>query len=220
MQTKLSLNQQRAPRNNKAHQYLVRSLVSCGKCRLSAHGRTLHDKYHYYVCKGHTDALGRAPGERCKSRYVPVSQLDDLVWQDLCMVLTQPEAVAHELERAHGGHWAPQELRARMQTLSRTIELLELQKRRLLEAYLADVLPLPDFERKRSELVKKQEALRVQRTQLEATIAQRIELSNVAASIEAFCIQVQPVLDGATFAQRRQIGGTTGRPGHRNRRRG
>ena len=205
VQTKLSLNQQRAPRNNKAHQYLVRSLVSCGKCRLSAHGRTLHGKYHYYVCKGHTDALGRVPGERCKSRYVPVSQLDELVWQDLCMVLTQPEAVAHELERAHGGHWAPQELRARMQTLSKTIELLELQKTRLLEAYLADVLPLPDFERKRSELVKKQEALRVQRTQLEVTIAQRIELINVAASIEAFCIQVQPVLDRATFAQRRQL---------------
>lgn len=205
VQTKLSLNQQRAPRNNKTHQYLVRSLVSCGKCRLSAHGRTLHGKYHYYVCKGHTDALGRAPGERCKSRYVPASQLDDLVWQDLCLVLTQPQVVAHELERAHGGHWAPQELRVRTQTLGRTIELLELQKKRLLEAYLADVLPLLDFERKRSELVKKQEALRIQRAQLEATITQRIELSNVAASIEAFCMQVHPILDGATFAQRRQL---------------
>lgn len=205
VQTKLSLNQQRAPRNNKTHQYLVRSLVSCGKCRLSAHGRTLHDKYHYYVCKGHTDALGRAPGESCKSRYVPASQLDDLVWQDLCLVLTQPEVVAHELDRAHGGHWAPQELRVRLQTLSKTIELLELQKRRLLEAYLADVLPLPDFERKRRELVKKQEALHVQRTQLEATIDQRTELSNVAASIETFCMQVHPILDGATFAQRRQL---------------
>ncbi len=205
VQTKLSLNQQRAPRNNKVHQYLVRNQVSCGKCRLSAHGRTLHGKYHYYVCKGHTDALRVGPGERCKSRYVPASQLDELVWQDLCMVLTQPEVVAHELERAHGGHWAPQELRVRMQTLDRTIELLELQKKRLLEAYLADVLPLPDFERKRSELVKKQEALRVQRAQLEATIAQRIELSNVAASIEEFCMQVNPVLDGATFVQRRQL---------------
>lgn len=121
------------------------------------------------------------------------------------MVLTQPEAVAHELERAHGGHWAPQELRARMQTLGRTIELLELQKKRLLEAYLAEVLPLPDFERKRSELVKKQEGLRLQRTQLEATITQRMELSNIAASIEAFCVQVYPVLDRATFAQRRQL---------------
>ena len=66
-------------------------------------------------------------------------------------------------------------------------------------------MPLPDFERKRSDLVKKQEALRVQRNQLETTITQRIELSNVAASIEAFCVGVHPVLDRATFAQRRQL---------------
>ena len=34
VQAKLSLNQQKAPRNNKAHPYLLRGLVSCGMCRL------------------------------------------------------------------------------------------------------------------------------------------------------------------------------------------
>jgi len=205
VRAKLALNQQRAPRNNKAHQYLLRGLVSCGKCRLSAHARTLHGKYHYYVCKGHTDALRAAPGERCKSRYIPVSRLDELVWQDLCEVLTQPGIMAYELDRVHGGHWAPQELRARIDTLGKAMKLLETQQRRLLEAYLADIVALPEFERKRSELAKKQEALRLQRAQLEVTVAQRVQLSDVAASIEEFCGQVRPALDRATFAQRRQL---------------
>jgi site-specific DNA recombinase len=206
VQTKMSLNQQKAPRNNKAHQYLLRSLVSCGKCRLSAHARTLHNgKYHYYVCKGHTDALRKAPGERCKSRYVPVSQLDELVWQDLCEVLTKPKIIAYELERAHGGHWAPQELQARIDTLSQAESLLKHQQERLLEAYLASVIDLEEFERKRSELIRKQDALATQRLQLGMTFVERAELSGLATSIEEFCSMVRPMLEYATFAQRRQL---------------
>ena len=205
VQVKLSVNQKKAPRNNKAHQYLLRGLVSCGKCRLGAHARTLHEKYHYYVCKGHTDALRVAPGERCKSRHIPVSQLDELVWRDLCDVLTQPEIVAYELERAHGGHWAPQELRARVDTLSKADKSLERQQARLLEAYLADVIALPELERKRNELDRKRKALATQCLQLEMTIGERVELSGVASSIEAFCAKVRPTLEHPTFAQRRQL---------------
>ncbi len=41
VQAKLAQNRQGAARNNKRHQYLLRALVSCGKCRLSATGRTM-----------------------------------------------------------------------------------------------------------------------------------------------------------------------------------
>jgi site-specific DNA recombinase len=205
VQSKLSLNQQMSPRNNKAHQYLLRGLVSCGHCRLSAMGRTIHSKYHYYICRGQTDALRAARGERCTSRYAPAGQLDELVWQDLCTVLTQPEIIAHALERAHGGHWLPQELRARIEALGKAEKQLERQQERLLEAYMADVVTLAEFERKRKEWTQKQKALRIQRSQLEATVTQRIELSHLATSIETFCAQIRPVLDQATFAQRRQL---------------
>jgi site-specific DNA recombinase len=205
VQAKLAHNQQMAPRNNKTHQYLLRRLVSCGQCRLSTYGRTLHHKYDYYVCKGRTDVLRAARGERCTSRYAPASQLDELVWQNLCMVLTKPEIIADALERAHGGHWTPQELRARVDRLGKAIKMLELQQERLMEAYLAEVITLSEFERKRNELTRKQEALKIQRAQLEATVFQRIELSSVADSIEEFCAQVRPVLENATFDQRRQL---------------
>jgi site-specific DNA recombinase len=205
VQAKLSLNQQTAPRNNKTHQYLLRGLVSCGRCKLSATGRVINSKYPYYVCRGRTDALRAAQGQRCTARYAPADQLDELVWQDLCMVLTNSEIIPYALERAHGGHWIPQELRARISTLTKAEKQLERQQERLLEAYLVEVVTLAEFERKRRELGRKQEALRVQRAQLEAAAAQRAELSKVAASIEALCAQIRPVLEHATFAQRRQL---------------
>jgi site-specific DNA recombinase len=205
VQEKLSLNQQGASRNNKTHQYLLRGLVSCGRCHLSAHGRTQNSTYHYYVCRGHSNALQLAPADRCTSRYMPATQLDDLVWNDLCQVLTQPELVRHALERAQGGAWLPQELQARLQGIQAAMQQIERQQQRLLEAYLADVLELAEFERKRLELCQKATALHRQRQQLETQAQERLELSTVATSIAACCAAIQPVLDQADFTQQRQL---------------
>ena len=99
----------------------------------------------------------------------------------------------------------PQELRARITNLTKVDRHIEHQRQRLLDAYLAEVLTLAEFERKQAELGKKQQALRIQKNQLEATATERLELSAVANSIEAFCLQIQPVLTQATFAQKRQL---------------
>jgi site-specific DNA recombinase len=205
VQDKLAHNQQASPRNNKTNNYLLRGRVSCGQCRLGATGRTLPGPYHYYVCRGHSDALRAAQGQRCTARYAPAAQLDELVWQDLCAVLTQPEIIACALIRAHGGHWAPQELQARVRALKQALGQLERQQERLLEAYLANVIALSEFERKRQELAQKQEALSIRHAQIETATNQQIELSRVGASIEAFCAQIRPVLELATFAQRRHL---------------
>jgi site-specific DNA recombinase len=162
-------------------------------------------QYAYYVCRGRTDALRAAQGERCTARYIPAQQLDDLVWQDLCQVLTQPDILAHALERAHGGHWLPQELQARCALFTQAVSQIERQQARLLEAYLAEIITLPELERKRQELQRKHEALTTQRAQLEASVHQQLELAQLADSIEAFCAQIRPVLENATFAQRRQL---------------
>ena len=204
-QAKLAQNQRAASRNNKAHQYLLRGLVSCGWCRLGAHGQSRGKTYHYYVCRGHTDSLRTVREDRCTSRFIPAQPLDDLVWQDLCDVLTQPDIIAHALERAHGGHWLPQELKARLQGLAKAEQQLERQKQRLLDAYLAEVISLEELERKRTNLDQKQATARLQHKQLEATAQERVELAQIATSIEAFCAQVRPVLDEASFDQKRQL---------------
>src|SRR6201987_5904434 len=102
VQAKLDANQQCAARNTR-HQYLLRALVSCGACRLSCPGRQVATGYRYYLCRGRTDPLRAAEGQRCTARYIPAGQLDELVWADLCALLTDPAHVARALDRAHGG---------------------------------------------------------------------------------------------------------------------
>jgi site-specific DNA recombinase len=67
------------------------------------------------------------------------------------------------------------------------------------------VVQLPEFERKQQEIQQKQTALEQQLEQLEISAEQRKALMELFPSIENFCQQVQPVLQEATFAQRRHL---------------
>jgi site-specific DNA recombinase len=204
VQAKLDTNRQGAARNTR-HPYLLRALVSCGACRLSCTARTTQNGYNYYICVGRTDALRRAQGQRCTARYAPAEQLDELVWADLSALLADSAQVAAALARARGGAWLPQELHARQRTIGQAVAQLERQQQRLLDAYLAEVVTLAEFERKRGELERRRATLADQQRQLDAIAQQRLELGAVADGIERFCQTVRDGLATATFTQRRLL---------------
>ena len=203
---RLTHNQRFARRNNKAHAYLLRALVSCGVCQASCLCRSLDKgKYAYYVCSGKARTIHSRREEKCPSRFAPAAQLDEVVWQDLCDLLQHPAHVAEALARAHGGHWLPQELQARRQNLRTACLQLEKQIERLTEAYLAAVIPLAEYQRRRADLEKKIQAFAQQESQLDAQVDRHQELAALQTSMEAFCQRIQSGLDHATFEQRRQL---------------
>jgi site-specific DNA recombinase len=208
---KLSRNKSFARRNNKTHEYLLRALVSCGACMLCSIARTRTGrknndrKQRYYVCSGKFNKAHTMPEEKCPSRYAPAEQLDEIVWKDLCEVLTHPESITDALKRAHGGGWLPQELRARQENLRQGRAALGRQLERLTEAYLGEIIPLAEYQRRRKDLEQRDEALASQERQLQAQSRQRMELVGVAGSIEDFCERVRGGLTDATFEQRRKL---------------
>ena len=204
VQAKLDANQQGAARNTR-HEYLLRALISCGACRLGCTGRQTAAGYRYYLCRGRTDPLRVAQGQRCTARYIPAGQLDELVWADLCALLTDPAQVTRALARAQGGAWLPQELQARQATIGQALGQLERQQQRLLDAYLAEVIALAELERKRQDLDRRRGTLLAQQRQLDAAARQKLELGAVADGIEAFCQTVRAGLATATFEQRRLL---------------
>jgi site-specific DNA recombinase len=208
---KLSKNKSFARRNNKANEHLLRALVSCGECMLAAiacakTGRKNNDrKQRYYVCSGEFNKAQSTLEEKCPSRYAPGEQLDEIVWKDLCEVLSHPESITDALRRAHGGQWLPQELKAREENLRQGRAALGRQLERLTEAYLGEVIPLAENHRRRKDLEQRDEALAAQERQLEAQAHQRMELAGVTGSIEDFCRRVRGALAEATFGQRRKL---------------
>lgn len=168
VQARLARHRHMARRHNTAHEYLLRGLVSCGQCQLSCRGRTLPTGYHDDLCRGRTDALPAAQGQRCPARFAPARALEALVWQDLRRILTQPALIRHELARAHRGEWLPQALQARRKTLQEALAQLERQHARLLEVYLAESIEREECARKRQEVTQTQRRLTHQLRQLEA----------------------------------------------------
>ena len=207
VQQRLRTNQQGAMRNT-TQEYLLRSLVSCGVCRLNCQGRQRSQhggRYRYYVCRGKLGAVASSREERCSARFIPAGQLEELVWADLCTVLQQPELVTAAVERAQSGAWLPEELQRRQQTLRGVRQSLERQQARLLDAYLAGALELPVFQHKDRELRQRQDDLRGQEREVAAQGQRLVELSAIAQSLIAICARLQVGLERASFAQRRQL---------------
>ena len=66
VQARLASNRRFAQRNNKAHPYLLRGLVSCGQCRLACTGRSMPGRQAYSMCRGRRETNRTALSERCR----------------------------------------------------------------------------------------------------------------------------------------------------------
>ena len=205
VQAKRAQNQSFARRNNHAHDYWLRALVSCGVGQYSGQGRWSPPGYAYYLCRTKIKPRWTRRDQRCPARYIPADALDALVWADLCELLAHPESIAYALERARGGHWLPQELQARREQLRRGQVHLEGQIERLTQAYLAAVIALSEYQRRRQALEQNLQALATQAQQLDAQANHQAELAGLATAITAFCQRVRTGLTHATFEQKRTL---------------
>jgi site-specific DNA recombinase len=205
VQAKLATNRSFARRNNKATRYLLRALVSCGHCGLACQARRVLPNNTYYICTGKNLQVRQRTGRYCDSRFIPAGAVDELVWQDLGELLRHPEVIQQALRRAAGGHWLPQEWQSRRENLRRGQAGLAQQLERLTEAYLGNVIPLPEYQRRRADLEKRQEALVRQEERLTREADHLHEIAGLEKSVEAFCQRIASGLEKATFEQKRQL---------------
>ena len=104
----------------------------------------------------------------------------------------------------HGGHWPPQELQAHRNTLRHGQASLQRQLERLTEAYLAGVMDLAEYQRRR-DLEQRQQAFAGQERQLEAQVDRQAEITRLGLNMERFCHRVSQGLEQASWEQKRQL---------------
>ena len=204
-QAKIVANRSFATRNNTATDYLLRALVSCGECQLACQARrTTPSNKRYYLCTGKNLQVRQRLGATCRSKFIPAGVIEDLVWDDLCDLLQHPERVTEALRRATGGG-LPQELQARRDALQRGRGSLARQIERLTEAYLAGVLKLAEYDRRRKELERRDGTLAEQEELLAGETSRAFQVGGLVTSAAAFAGRVRAGLDTATFERRRQL---------------
>jgi site-specific DNA recombinase len=202
-QARLAQNQQWARRNTQG-EYLLRRLVSCRQCG-RAHHVCKHGPYAYYQCKGADTLILRGRAEPCRARRLPTARLDELVWADLCQVLTEPQVLDEAVRRARQGWLSSDERQARRQDLRRRQGEIERQIQRLIDAYTAEVLTLDELRLRRGKLAERLATLQREEQQVAAEAVKSDQLQAIAGQMEAFRARIAQGLDGAGFPEQRAL---------------
>jgi site-specific DNA recombinase len=76
---------------------------------------------------------------------------------------------------------------------------------RLTEAYLANVMPLEEYRKRRQQLAERLTGLNNQAHLIETQVHQQMEVASLCTSMTEFCLRVARGLEQVTFEQKRQL---------------
>jgi site-specific DNA recombinase len=185
----LRMNQKFAPRNNKNHFYLLRSLLVCSTCGYTLQGRCQKGSIYYYCEYG---GKNRPPDVPKHTRLIAGEIIEPVVWDAIADLLKNPKqiVVAWEAETAKQ-ETTPDEL-SRLQARQ---QKLERQWVRLLDVFQEGLLT-------KAELIKRKQRLEQERQKITERIEQiqrREKQESIKAQMidefSAFCANAQTALE-------------------------
>jgi site-specific DNA recombinase len=197
-------------RNNTRHDYLLRCLLTCKTCGLSLFGVTVHaadgtPRWRYYRCHGR-DCVSRDRDRPCPQRQAKVEELDAAVWGHIKGLLNDPVTLLGQFEAfAREAEEGPADERAQEEKWATQLRRLGREEQRLLDAYQAEVIDLPELKERRQRLAGRREALTAQRDQQARLRAERGAARETLADLWSFCERIRLRLDEATLAERQRL---------------
>ena len=203
-QQQLQINRERAGRNNKKHDYLLRSLLVCGHCQVRMTGRagSLLKPRIRYDCP--RKAALRAPLSPCASRSLSGLMIEELVWQSVSQLLHDPQLLLDQYQlRQQPEHGTPQQ--QEQQRLERRLAGLGDEERRLLDAFQAGLLQLPDLKERSLRIAEEETRLRQRFVVLKQQQQEQQRQVTLGATIEDFCRNLSAALENPGFETKRRI---------------
>ena len=203
-QQQLQINRQRAERNNKKHDYLLRSLLVCGHCQVRMTGRagsSLKPRIRYGCPR---KAALRAPLNRCPGRSVKGSLIEGLVWQSVRQLLGDPRLLIEQYElRQALSYGTPQQ--QEQQRLERRLAALKSEERRLLDAFQAGLMELPELKERNQRIAEEEARLRQRFVALKQQHQEQQRQATLGTTVEDFCRNLNCALDNPSFETKRRI---------------
>ena len=200
----MKLNKERAPRNNKKHDYLLKGLLVCGCCqlRMIGHAGILTSRKRRYLCT-QKETLHTRP-QRCPNRTVQAEIIEALVWASVSELLSDPQLLLAQYQlRQVEGDGTPQQQEQRR--LERRLTALERETQRLLDAYQADALELAELKERRTRIQEEQARVRQRMQELQGQEADQQRRQAIEVSVEEFCRTMEDALVHPSFETKQKI---------------
>ncbi len=197
-------NKQFSPRRLKDEErWLLRGLLRCALCghaiicvRTSSKGSCID----YYRCRYIADTL-----TPCRAPYIRAADLDDFVWNEVRRTLSDPAVLE---QAAAGGATVSTDaslLQAQMATLQKRLQAAQKERQRLVDAYQAGTLELPELEPRLAALRLRQEQAEVELHRLSELNRQNAAEQDLLERLDLLAARVRGEIDTLTFKERQGL---------------
>jgi len=195
------VNRERAPRNNKRHEYLLRGLLVCGCCQVRMYGVSNHGMRRYQCPRKETLRVSPEP---CPNRTLSAAQIEEMVWQSVSELLRDPKLLVEQYQlRAQSFDETPAKQEQRR--LARKLQALKREEERLIDAYQAGIVDLNILKERRARIAEEVSRLETRQTALGAQVEQQEQQQSLLNSLEEFTRSIQGSLDNPSFETKQKI---------------
>jgi len=201
-------NQRFSPRNLQEDAYLLRRLVRCGHCGLSCRvssNKANPNCSHYYVCPGTKNPF--LIEKRCSQRCIGADALDELVWKEVSTRLQDPDLVleAYRECRIHRKDGEEAGVSEQGQKLATQIKLANTEMARLLDAYQAGAIELPELQKRRRLVDAKLDTLHREKALLEKMAREQKQEGEIQRDLEVFRALVADRAQHSSFEDKQKL---------------
>ncbi|MFN0084660.1 MAG: recombinase family protein [Blastocatellia bacterium] len=203
-QEHLRMNKERATRNTHKHQYLLSGLLVCGCCQVRMHGQSAGDqgRRRRYVCA--RKQAQHAHPERCPNRTVIAETIEDLVWRSVSQLLSDPSLLCEQYQlRQAPGYGTPEQ--QEQLRLDRRLTVLGREDQRLLDAFQAGAIELPDLKQRREQIAQERQRLESRLLLLKQQQNEQQQQATMKATLEEFCRQISGALSNPDLETKQKI---------------
>jgi site-specific DNA recombinase len=201
-QAQLARNRDKAQRNNTTHHYLLRGLLICGRC-----GRRLAGAWSAlgggrYVCSAR---YPRSQAGRCDGRSVAASRVEPLVWNYVRELLSDTELLRARYADGQGDPAVEGRDERERGRLERQLTALEREVQRLIDAYQASVIDLPELQTRRQRIEEHGQVLRQRVRELAHQRESREQQLRLLQGLDEFCASIRDALQTPSFTVKQKV---------------
>jgi site-specific DNA recombinase len=207
-QEQMAKNRRLSPRNAHPRRYLLQGLLVCACCQRafcgcfsSAVRKGKRFEYVFYRCTGTL----RGDARTCHNLPVRADLLDGHVWESVREILQSPRRVMNEWARRASTEGEPAERRRLRDEAAAILARHEGALTRLLDAYEAGAIELPELTQRSARLQTLLAAARRELEVAEGQLGEALSLRAVTARLEDFAARVQHGLDALDWNERQRL---------------
>lgn len=194
---------------NVRHDYLLRTLVTCGKCGLKMQsvrqtsGCKLYE-YFYYICT-RRDPVDTGRTTRCMAKRVRAEELDRVVWDAIRAWVQSPEMLLQEIRAWRTSRQGASRATKEIAQLEAAQRRLQQQVERLLDAYQRGAMSIEQLQARRERLDSAMNAVRLRAEDLEAQRNDSARIDRISNDLVAFAATLRDGIDSLDFAGRQRL---------------